>query len=508
METLTNYLSTARAVVSGGPAIHTHPVFAALSPTWRKLGDCYTGRGGFADGSYIVPHVREYLDYTSPTPSQPSPKLIARRRLARYENLAELVVDQKLAALGRVPPTRQVTTSTAAPHPIVAWWQDVDGLGTQIDDYLIEHWLGAAIYGHINILADRPAGPRPATKAEEAPIYLAAYAPGSTMDWAFDTRGRLTGMRFVEAPPRPSIEHPVPDAGHVRSRIVTATSFKVIDGQSTLSQGTHGFGCVPIVQLFSRRDPFVLGIGRSVLGDPKRFIDDYNLTSELRELLRAQTFGQLNIPLGTNGAFSAEAVRNMNDGSSGTGNVLLTPEPARYISPDTGNVTAYQEERRQLRREILRGASVPYETDSRDAESADALELKREDMNLILAGYADEMERADYGIAQLWFRAEYGPDRWQQEWDAAKVVIKYPDTFNVTPFAAILEQAQAALSLEMPDTFTRELKKRLVGQFLPDLPEKTLKAITAELDQPAAATDPAADIVERARARLAGLSAA
>jgi hypothetical protein len=88
-------------------------------------------------------------------------------------------------------------------------------------------------------------------------------------------------------------------------------------------------------------------------------------------------------------------------------------------------------------------------------------------MNQILSGYADECEKAEYQFVELWFRATYGADRWKPEIDAAEVVIRYPDTFDVTPFAEVLEQAQAALTLEMPHEFMVELRRRLVGNSCP-----------------------------------------
>jgi hypothetical protein len=57
-------------------------------------------------------------------------------------------------------------------------------------------------------------------------------------------------------------------------------------------------------------------------------------------------------------------------------------------------------------------------------------------MNQILAGYADECEKAEYQFVELWFRGTYGPSRWEARTQGdAEVVIRYPDTFDVTPFA-------------------------------------------------------------------------
>jgi hypothetical protein len=128
---------------------------------------------------------------------------------------------------------------------------------------------------------------------------------------------------------------------------------------------------------------------------------------------------------------------------------------------------------------------VPWEADSKDAEASGSLKLKREDMNQVLASYADECEKAEYQFVELWFRFHY-PDTWQQELEDAEVVIRYPDSFDTTPFVELLEQAQAALTLnmdEMSPTFAVELRRRLVAKFMPDASEETTNAITAELEK-------------------------
>ena len=124
---------------------------------------------------------------------------------------------------------------------------------------------------------------------------------------------------------------------------------------------------------------------------------------------------------------------------------------------------------------------MPWESDSKDAEATGSLKLKREDMNQILATYADECEKTEYKFAELWFRHTYR-DRWEREFEEAEVVIRYPDTFDVTPFAEILEQAQAAMSLEMPPRFMQELRKRLVAEFLPDATPAVMEEIDQQLE--------------------------
>lgn len=477
-----------------------HPAYLKWAPIWRTLADILEGDGGFLDGTYLVPHPREWRDHsvqvpqgdgkesvwqTNPNPTQPTAKLLERRKLARYENVAQTLLNTKRAAIFREPIVRTVgRPDKTKPHPLEVWWQNVDGQGTHIADYMGRTFIGAAGFGHLVHLMDRPPGPRPRTKADERPPFLRPYSPLDVVDWLHDDMGQLVAVKIIEAVGRKSLDEQVSTTA-ARERIVDQTRWRITreNGQEVNRSGEHRMGTLPVVIQYGRRRALADFIGQSVLGDPKLYVDLYNLTSEIRELLRKQTFGHLNIPLGTgDNAVSVEAAIRMLGQSVGTDSVLFSPAAAAFIQPDSANVTIYQQERDYLLRNIYRTAQVPWESDSRDAESEGSLRLKREDMNQDLAALADECERAEYGIARLFFRAFYGPDRWQQEWDDADVVIRYPDSFDATPFAEILEQAQAALTIDIGPQAMRELRRRLVRRFIPDATQDVFDAIDKELE--------------------------
>jgi hypothetical protein len=176
---------------------------------------------------------------------------------------------------------------------------------------------------------------------------------------------------------------------------------------------------------------------------------------------------------------------------TGTQHVMFTPEPAKLIEPDGKSVEAYANECAQLLRTIFRLADIQWESDSKDAESADALRLKADKMNAALSVYADQCQRAEYEILELLFRFRYGPAKWKREYDAAQISIAYPDDFDTTSVEDLLERSTAALSLEMGHTFAAESKKRLVSLLLPDAAPEIVQKINAELDtEPEPLADP------------------
>jgi hypothetical protein len=465
-----------------------HPVYATWAPVWRKLVHVYDGSGGFLDGTYLVAHPREWKDHTATNPRQPTKKLLARRQLARYENVAGLILDQIRAALFREQPTRTVGQSDKSQaHPLEDWWEDVDGEGCRIDDWMSDAFVWSGLFGHVFHYMDREAGEPSETAADAGRLFLRLYTPIDVPDWLQNDRGKLTTIKMLEAKDRDSIDEAATlSEGSYLERVVdqegwTLREVNARNKQIQVKEGPHPhqFGTLPVVVQYAKRRGLAPLIGQPILGDPNLYIDLYNLTSEIRELLRNQTFGILNVPLGTNAdRVGVEEAQRMLGDEKGSENVMFTPAPAQYVQPESTNVTVYQEERKELLRTIYRLAGIPWEADSKDAEAEGSLKLKREDMSQLLSRYADECEKAEYEIAKLWFRAEHG-DSWENAWEDAAVVIRYPDSFDVTPFVEMLEQAQAAITLEMGPKVMGEIKMRLVPKFLPDAPPDLM----AELEQ-------------------------
>lgn len=465
-------------------AAYQHPVYAAYLPIWKQLAHVREGAGGFLDGTYLVAHPREWKDYTAENPQIPTKKLLARRRLAAYENFASTIVEAKQSALFRESPVRRldgVAGDTDPAGTIKAWWDGVDD-DDDIGSQLKVIWDAVATFGHVYLYVERR--PVKAGSLADAPEpYLCAYTPLDVPDWMVDDRGALRAVKFLEPTPRVRWDQPV-EVGAYQYRIVDETSWTLYgsDGRAKAG-GAHGMGRLPVVVLYAQRRPITPGIGQSVLHDPRLHIDLFNLLSELRELLRSQTFSILNVPLGSGTeAMSVETARGLLDHQVGTENVLFSGLSAGFISADATNVSVYQEEISRRLRTIYRLAGVSWEADTRGVEAEGSLSIKREDMNQRLSAYADELEGAEYQIADLWYRARYGADLGPRRMKDDRVTIQYPDTFDVSPFDVVLRQAQAALSLDMPDEFTRELKKSLVSKFLPGIGPADAQAINDAID--------------------------
>ena len=491
------------------PAVIEHPLYAYFAPLWRKLAHAVEGIAGFADGTYLIAHPREYLDHDADAPSKPTKKLRERRALARYENWPLTLLTLLSGGLFRKPPTRRAGDENAEiPHPLMDWWDDVDGLGTPIDDYLQRAWKAAAVFGHVFLIMDRPSVAA-ATAADAPRLYLRTYTPLDVPDWLVDDKGALTQVALMEVAPRTQIGQR--STGLDYTRVLMPDGYELrganVDKAGQAPSGPSAIpGVLPVVVLYARRRPLLPVLGQSVLGDPQLYIDDYNLCSEKRELLRKQTFSTLNIPLGTgDGAQPLDQAQAMLGSANGTTNVLFTALPAQILSPPTDNVDAYEAEREKLARSMFRMSGLPWEGDSKDAESADSRKIKREDLNQVLGLFAAELEVADVAIARLWMRATHG-DRWEDEWTTANVTVAWPRSFDADDLDQLIARAQAAIGLGLGTTAQVRLKTQIVQQLLPNQTAEDKQAIAQELQQEV--DDEAAHEQAMREARTAAMSGA
>lgn len=459
----------------------THPTYAAFRAQWQLLADAAEGTGGFADGTAIVGHPREWLDADADAPVKPTKKLLERRRLARYEHWPNTILTLLSGALFRHAPSRAAGAGDQ-PRPIEQWWKNVDGCGGTIDQFLGLAWQMAAVFGHCYIVMDRPTHTA-TTAADVPPPYLCLYTPLDVPDWVRDDRGRLLAVRLTEAAPRMALGGAVAlPASHVRD--VTPVGWKLTHADGTVEEGEFDYaGAVPAVVLFAKTRPLLRDVGQSVLGDPHLYLDDYNLTSETRELLRKNTFSTINVPLGTgdNATGLAEAQAMMGT-TAGTTAPLFTPQPAQMRSPDPENVRVYMEQSERVQRAMFRAAGLPWEGDSRDAESAESRRLKREDLTATLAGYASRLEHTDRALAELFYRGMFGA-RWQAEWQADGVRIAWPRQFDADLLDQMLTRAQTAIGLDLPPTIVRTLKLRAAHQLVPDLTPEQLAQAHREIEE-------------------------
>ncbi len=486
-----------------------HPRWSEWAPVWRELGWVYEGDGPYLTGDALVPHTRELLygvndgvtDFNNPIGVKR--KFLQRKKLARYENFActltDLFVDYQYAQT----PTRRVENVPGSldRSTYEDWLEDVDGFGTHIDDWLKRYQTLTNVFGHQVVVMDRlaptnrtysitPNGSRTqlTTLADLGRPVLRCYAPLDMLDW-LAPQNQLAAVKISEPIERPNLVTQVTPADR-RYIVWDPQFFYSYDASGVqLRTGPHGYGELPARVWYAKRRAKIPIIGRSLLRDHTLFKDHYNLISEMRELFRAQVFSMLHIQLG-----AEETVKEARDrlgDHAGTDALVFSKGGADYIAPPDGPVTMYAAEISAVERKVFRLANLPWESDSRDAESEGSRKLKAADLNAALASLADNAQEIDYWVAKMYFQATLGPQRGRAAFEDAGVRIKHPDDFNTQQLTTAAADALVVTQLGVGPTATRLIKASVINIALPDLDADSKADINKELEAEAARAEEA-----------------
>jgi hypothetical protein len=493
--------------------VQTHPRYDQWRADWLGLGYVYEGDGPYLDGSALVPHSRELIyakdltgkvDFTSVIGQQR--KFLQRKTLAHYQNFASVIVDTLVDHQYAKTPTRDIAErGVLGHHPLQRFWEDVDGLGTHIDDYLEFAQTLAHVYGHCFILMDRQENveraaegraPRVRTRASDSRPVLRTYIPVDAPDWLAPA-GRLTAIKFIESVERTTLTQP--SAAVAQQAVVwddRAWTRISNNGKRIVSQ-PHGFGRVPVVTFYARRRARIPVIGRSTLRDYRMYRDHYNMLSELREIFRAQTFSMLHIQL-KEGETVEQARAHIGD-HAGTDSLLFSMGGAEFIAPPEGPAAQYAAAISELEQKIFRLVGIQNEgSGSLASVAADTMRIRSLDLNRMLAHFADQAEIADREIARLWFAAEYGPDRAAAMQDEADLVISHSDEFFTEQITQVVQDAAATIAIGVGPTATALIKRSVVNVALKDVSAEQYATIVEEIEERAERDADMADMIAEA----------
>ena len=416
-----------------------HPRYAEWLDTWQWLGYSYEGDGPFLTGEALVAHPREInykrdQDGSVTTPLEIIgylPKYHRRRVLARYDNFAQKIVDMIADYQFRKTASRGFDEPNArGVKDYLLWCEDVDGNGTSLDDWLKEQSRCASVYGHMGITMERQA---PLVKvvrslADQGQLVLSSYSPIDIPDW-IAVRGQVQEVKLLEGVARESLlqtaakvttaigSETVRDGESMEIRRWTPNFFIRYDSNGAeIARVPNPLGRPPVEFMYCRRRVRVPVIGRSMLGDPKLYRDHYNMVSEMRSLLRDQTFSMLAIQLGENEEPADGRARLGKH--AGTDTIIWHKGGAEFISPADGPVATYVSSIANLEDTMFRRVGLDSSGDSGGAnQSGDSRRMKAMDLNQTLSGNADEVEKFEYRIARLWFQLTYGRDAGNAAWN-------------------------------------------------------------------------------------------
>lgn len=172
------------------------------------------------------------------------------------------------------------------PPRLMAWWADVDGCGTTIDQWMSETVAPLLlVLGQLDLYMDHPPAPDGEPIETRADLHrlgldrcIASYIlPENMLWWRLDA----SGQRYLECLVREC--HEGDEGPSTRYRYWTTEESTLFDCEGeVLSVEKNPFGVVPIVRIFDRRKPRCRNIGQSRYESvAERQREYYNRDSEL-----------------------------------------------------------------------------------------------------------------------------------------------------------------------------------------------------------------------------------
>jgi hypothetical protein len=462
---------------------HVHALYAQYADLWQLGIDAYEGSGGFLDGSYLDRY-----------PAELSSDFDVRRQAARYHNFVESLVDLYTRHL-----FSQGVDRESKNEALNEWWSDVTGNRESMDDVMRQATAMALASSHVGILIDktREEATGPTKADEQARVFATIFPPGAILDWRLSAKG-LEGVKLHEAVEQPSITEPMPEGADAKRYLLWDTEAfarYASDGEPIGEPTPSGLNLVPLAIL--RPKPVITEamIGRPLVGNHNIVRALYNRSSEEDGVLRDQAFSQLVIGIEKDAPpDTVTETQTTVEANYGTKRAMVVRGQAAYLTPDMAAPTEIRNNIQFLIRELFRAAHAPFDQDSREAESAEALALKRKELNEMLQGVAAALDQAEQQIARFYFAwTEATAEAAAAAFDAAQVSIRYPREFMLDSLLDDLEAWAKAVATVRSDTFKQQMEKRIVRRSAPDLTEELLKAIDQEIE-----TQPSADMALRA----------
>lgn len=467
-----------------------HPIYTANVHFWDFLLQSYEGGLGYTkaelvakpggvgvEGFEVTVNGRKLTDNISNCnlfmhKKERSEDFLRRIQMSYYYNFCAPIIDIYTNHLFKIPVVEEWGSMEAV---IQRRESNIDLKGSSLNEFRMETSELSQLYGHVFVVTDSPRYVGE-VKSEQDRItndlfpYLTLYHPQNVLNWALDSKGAphwVLLREVLDANVNPMAYNPGKQKVcqyRLWTRegwILFNEEYEQIDDQ-VLSLGKVPITCV--VNKPSKKCTSFMGI--SELADIAFIARDiYNLCSELKEILRNQTFAFLALQ-GNPSQYDELSI--------GTGKGLAYPEgtnPPQYVSPDpaaaeTIKSTIQDQIRRIFQLAKLEGGSVQHQSATEQSGVSKAWDFN--ETNSALSKKANHMED---GENKWWmdFAA------WEnKEFDGS---VSYARDFNVKDLWDDLEEAEKAIGLKLGSETEKAIKKAIIKKRFERMPDKDLDAL-------------------------------
>lgn len=368
---------------------------------------------------------------------------------------------------------------------------NIDMQGSSITEFRRSMSDLAQIHGHCFVLVDSPkiSGMDILTLKDQidnrAFPYLNLISPQNVLNWALDQFGSPYWVLVREAKDGNGnfAEYNEDECCEVQFRLWTRNEWFLFNDDYELeNSGNHKLGVVPIACIYDKKSKKTKGwLGISQLADIAFIARDiFNASSELRQILRDQTFAFLAIQ-GSSDEYAGIDL--------GTGKGLLYPEDRnvpQYVSPPSDNATAYFN---HIDRQVIKvfqlakidnggisggqSKSMPASTGTVDNQSGVSKAWDFNQTNSSLSSKASNLEDGEMRIWDIFAR-----------WLGKKFTgsIQYPNEFSISSLTDDLNEAEQEARVELGSTFNIEVRKAIIKKKFPRKDDKDIEVMAKEVE--------------------------
>jgi hypothetical protein len=514
-----------------------HPEWNEFQRHWRFLADSLEGGNRYRHADYTIDPCARVGDGSSyapwynygfdPQTSMPYPisyRQISDRNLVPH--LFEMGPDGRdiyILRLARTPVPKLVARTSEAhlskifakeitrdgPPALLEWWEDVDGKGSSIDQWMDETVAPYLLtLGHVDLWFDHPEAPEGArieTRADQLAAGLTSCVANLVLSenilwWRLDSRK----ADYVEA----TVFERGSDDSYYWHLTETDSNCYTVEGQWIADRSrAHGFGACPLVRVFDRRKVRCDYTGQSryeSIAELQKAI--YNGESERTLSNVQQSHAQLmapedflsstnQVPIGPTNILPMKALMGPNGMVAGY-------QGMAYLDPPKGAQEALRTHITDMGDRADRDGTLAkpagMTTGSTVSQSGISKIADQTDGNAILSKIAEVLANAERRFARMALTVVGG----DPEDESVEVV--YPKQFELysqADLSSAIDNIQRAAQTAglLPET-EGELLKRLIAICLPGLSDDRLAELHDEVDAHMAAASAEVEAGKEAQA--------
>lgn len=413
---------------------------------------------------------------------------------ASYHNPVEKIVRVTNSLLFQQEPQRQ-----NLPLALSRWLDAADSRQRSMSHSMRNTALRTQIFGWSGVLVDSPSEeqntePSHDLFGEERLPYIVPLCPQEILDWDLEPNGEVLGLKTstMHEHPRKSmfdeklfeehITYLYPDRWE--KYVILMPPPRMCSGQGYFepdagriiaeSKGINYHGRVPVE--FCSWDEGFGSVASSglpqVYNIAKVAWDLFQQNSELRNIMRGQTFSQLVVP-GT-GVPKGQVQAGIGNALQETGE---TKGITRYITPDPAAASVY-EKRMEGTTEMLHAISGLDLNSRRYTETAEAMRIRFQQTASMLQNAAKNLEHCERNLIVMAGRAMSYKDAVLQA-----ISVQRSKTFDVDRYSTQIDEALKALTIPWGPEAIKAIWKRTIRSAVSNATEADIARLDAEIDE-------------------------